>query len=230
MDPHYPYDAAGSEGNEWERYLAEVSLCDAAIGGLWDLVAERGLEDRTVVIVTADHGEGFGEHNTRYHQSTVYEELVHVPLIIVAAGASRRVVDDPVSLLDLGPTVIDLFGATTPGHHMGQSLVPYLQGRSPDLTRPIGGLTTLGKSNVYYLVADDETKVIVNEKFDTREIYDLEEDPEETDNLYDELSDEGEADVRALLAFYERHVADIETRTPSQASPKKPNAPRGAPL
>src|SRR5262249_20606833 len=128
MDAHYPYDAAGAEGAPFEAYLREVALCDAAIGRLIDALKTEHMWSRTALIVASDHGEAFGQHDTPYHGLTLYEELVRVPIVVRVPGDTRRTVDAPVSLIDVGPTILDLFRQRTPGAFMGQSLVPFLRG------------------------------------------------------------------------------------------------------
>lgn len=231
MDAHYPFDAAGSDGPAFTRYLGEFALLDAAIGHLWDSAERLGLLDRLVFIFTADHGEGLGKHNTPNHGITLYEELVRVPLAIRIPGVEPRVIDDMVSLLDLGPTLLDLLGLPTPGDYMGQSLVPYLRGASPTLTRPIAGVTENADKRVYFMMLSDREKVIWNRTTGTREIYDLASDPDEELNLYESLGDEGVAHFALLRAFFERHpffaaqneiaAAVARANDPSKPKPKR---------
>lgn len=118
-------------------------------------------------------------------------------------------VNDLVSLVDLGPTILDTFGLPTPGHFMGQSLVPYLEGREPSLTRPIIAETRLMR----VLVTPDRLKLIVDTRSKRRELYDLNVDPLELHNL---------ADDPALLAeplafmnkFFEVHTLDRDGYRP----------------
>ncbi|MBK8256942.1 MAG: sulfatase [Polyangiaceae bacterium] len=201
MDPHYPYNAAGTKGSAFDRYLREVALADKSIGALWDGVAERGLLDRTTFIVAADHGEAFGQHNTPYHTITVYEELIRVPLFVRIPGAAPRRVQDPVSLLDLGPTLLDLFGVSTPGSFLAESLTPYFRGQSPKLTRPIAAerIYTQG------LIVGNH-KVVIDREKGTEEIFDLTVDPEETNNLVESLGPQGEKELALLRAFFKTHA------------------------
>ena len=99
-----------------------------------------------------------------------------------AKNLPPRVVDEPVSLVDIGPTVLDLFGAETPASFMGQSLVPFLRGESPTLTRPILAETRMKRA----LVLRDGTKVMVDDRSRTLEVYDLAVDPGETQSLADD--------------------------------------------
>lgn len=182
MDPHSPYDSATRSGSAYERYVAEISRADAALARLIDALKQRGVWDRTILIVGADHGEGFNKHKIPFHNIGLYEEILHVPLIIRVPGGAPRIVEQPVSLIDLGPTILDLFGQPTPGAFMGQSLVPFLRGEAPTLTRPIVG-STLFKSNAFYSFPK---KVIVDRKKRVNELYDLSSDPDERDNQADE--------------------------------------------
>src|SRR5690606_37613960 len=100
-------------------------------------LVQEDIADRTVMVVFSDHGEAFGEHGLQEHSRSLYEIMVRVPLIIHVPGVAPRAVDASVSLIDLGPTVLDLAGVATPGRMMGESLVPFLRGEAPVLTRPI---------------------------------------------------------------------------------------------
>jgi hypothetical protein len=199
IDPHAPYDLGGKSGSARERYVREVALVDQAVGMLLDGLRAQELEDRAIVILTADHGEAFGEHNSQYHGSTVYEELVHVPLVIAGKNLKPRVVSQAVTLLDLGPTVLDLFGASTPGSFMGQSLVPLLAGENVTLTRPIF-LDSRGPYDG--MVFDDGIKLVVHNG--VPELYDLRTDPGELVNAYDSHDDAAKR-FGTLKSFREVH-------------------------
>jgi hypothetical protein len=206
MDPHYPYDAAGEFDDAWDGHLAELELCDREIGRLWDRLHQLGVSDRLVFIVSADHGEGFGQHNTPYHSNTVYEELVRVPLMVHVPNVRPRQVQAAVSLIDVGPTILDLFGLPTPPHYMGQSLVPFIAGDDPILTRPIAGTARVaGKRPIYYYWMPDGYKLIWNLKLGTREIYDLANDPAEEVNLFDADDEDSRERMDLLRRFFGAH-------------------------
>lgn len=200
LDPHAPYDRGGKTGTPYERYLAEVGVVSEQIRRFHREVRDAGLLARTTWIVTADHGEAFGEHETEYHATTLYEELLRVPLFIVAPGVAPRTVTEPVSLVDLGPTILDLMGQPAPGHFMGQSLVPFLRGERPSLSRPIVAEGRLKRAMVF----PDGMKVITDDRRGTIEAYDLRSDPKEERNLYEEGS-KVEGHVALLRAFFDAH-------------------------
>ncbi|MEM9382420.1 MAG: sulfatase [Planctomycetota bacterium] len=143
--------AFDAEELAWVRdvYLSEVRAMDAVVGELLDLVGPD-----VVVALAADHGEEFGERGSLHHSHTLYQELVHVPLVVRDAlrppggsaarstagstagapdgDAARRGtrIDDPVGLIDVAPTLLDLAGLPPLPHAAGRSLVPLLRGRS----------------------------------------------------------------------------------------------------
>ena len=123
-----------------DRYDEEIAFTDRHVGRLLAGLTARGLTDNLVVIVTSDHGEALDtkqDHGALNHSKHLYDELIHVPLMVKVPGAAPRQVTTPVSLVDVGPTVLDLYGLPTPASFLGQSLVPMLEGDDAPLTRPI---------------------------------------------------------------------------------------------
>jgi choline-sulfatase len=131
LDPHDLYEK--HDGIDWgkaprDRYDGEVTFTDQYVGKLLDFIATKRWASRTVVIVTSDHGEEFGEHNMTRHGFEVWETLTHVPLMIVAPGASARHIDALRSDVDLAPTILDLFHVPVDPAFEGQSLVGEVYG------------------------------------------------------------------------------------------------------
>jgi hypothetical protein len=180
IEPHAPYDLAGKKGSLLQRYVREIQLVDRQLARLRKHLEEKGLADRTYLIISADHGEGFGEHGTFNHARTAYEELVRVPLFLYVPGREGRLLDTPVSSMDIGPTILDLFGLPTPGFWMGQSLLPLAADRATSLERPI--VVDTGR-HIQAFCFDDGLKVIFSRTKHTTEAYDLKRDPGELVNL-----------------------------------------------
>jgi hypothetical protein len=200
LDPHAPYDLSKVKGSPRDRWLGELSMVDAQVGRLLKWLDASPLADRTAVVVMSDHGEAFGEHNTTQHSKTLYDELIRVPFLIRAPGVKPRVVQEPVSLVDLGPTVLDLMGQPTPAQFMGQSLVPFLRGKTIKLTRPILAEGRLKQA----LVLPDGMKVVVDNQNNNVELYNLTADPGELHNLAD--SELLKQPLAMLRRFFEVHT------------------------
>lgn len=203
IDPHAPYYRHGKKKppTEYEAYLGEVTFADLHLGRLMRAITELGLEERTVLIVTSDHGEAFGEHGLLRHNKPLYEVMVHVPMLVRVPGVSPKAIDAHVSLMDIGPTVLDLFGLSTPGNFMGESLVPLLAGEPPPPHRPI----FMERPTDMALLFADGIKVLLRTRPDSEEIYDVLRDPDEEEDLRESLGDEGDHRVALTRAYHAAH-------------------------
>ncbi len=105
-------------------YDGEVAAIDAELRRLFVALDARGILRHAIVVVTADHGEEFGEHGLFTHGTGLYREVIHVPLAIVADGIRHGVQTQAVSLVDVAPTVLDLAGVPPEPTFEGRSLVP----------------------------------------------------------------------------------------------------------
>jgi arylsulfatase A-like enzyme len=191
LEPHAPYSAGGKKGS-FNAYLREVAVVDKQIGRLRKFLKQKGLEDRTILIVAADHGEAFGEHGMSFHAKAIYEEFLRVPLLVDLPGVEARTVSTPVTLLDIGPTILDIFDLPVPPTFMGESLVPLIVGESRELSRPIAAESGRRMQALYL---KDGKKVILDVPRHSVEVYDLNLDPGELRNL----ADTGRADVHAAI-------------------------------
>ncbi len=110
-EPHYPYARhPGFAGVSDDPYDQEIAVVDAAIGRLLTALEHRGLQDNTIIVLTADHGEAFGEHGHYLHNEGVYEEDIRVPWILRVPGVQPRTVAAPVSTTALAATLHELLG------------------------------------------------------------------------------------------------------------------------
>ncbi len=168
-------------------YDGQIAAMDAALGELVEALKARGRWEKAVVIVTADHGEMLGEHDTVGHMGRMlYEPLVHVPLVVKLPGASRpRGRDDrPVQLVDVVPTVLAQAGAPMIAGVQGQALpavthdIRAEEDINPFLVSSYGAAYDRAVRVVY----DGSYKLITTSRGD-RMLFDLARDPGETDNL-----------------------------------------------
>lgn len=142
LDPHHTYEFH-REHSKWGRkardlYDGELHFTDHHVGELLDFIAKQPWAERTVIIVTADHGEGFGERNHFRHAYELWESLVRVPIIVHVPGVEPRKLDVRRGHVDLAPTIADLMGIEKPDPPFrGQSLVPEVFGEVKPEPRPV---------------------------------------------------------------------------------------------
>ena len=178
-----PHEAGGDAG----RYAHYVKALDASFGALLDALVARGLAERTMIIVTADHGEALGEHNHKGHSTSLYEEQARVPLLVRVPGAPGRDVREPVALIDINATLLAAAGADTRGID-GVNLWPVIARGDPPASRPV--FTELHRyySNKGVRTTDlkgvvlGDWKLIQDRMRGTEQLFHLGEDPAEGDN------------------------------------------------
>ena len=138
FDPHDAYlphegisEAFGTE-RKIDLYDGEIAYTDRHVGRLLEGLERLGLARDTVVVLTADHGEEFGEHGNHGHGYTLYQEVVRVPLLVRAPGLAPRRVDELVRSVDVLPTVLALAGVEPRRPIEGRSLLPLVAGGELD--------------------------------------------------------------------------------------------------
>jgi arylsulfatase A-like enzyme len=124
-NPHFNRDGvtAGQARFLSDRYDEDVRRVDDALGRLLADLEERGLLDHTIVVVTSDHGEEFGEHGQIGHERTLHREVLAIPLLVAAPGLAPAVVERPAGLADVVPTLLDLLGLEPGSELDGRSLL-----------------------------------------------------------------------------------------------------------
>ena len=201
FDPHQPYEPPEPFLSQYpgRPYEGEIAYADAALGKLLGLLKERGLEDRTAVVFTADHGESLGEHGETTHGYFAYNATLRVPLILALPGARPGRVEANVCHVDIFPTVCGVVGAKEPPGLQGRSLLPLVRGRKlPD--RPIFFEALTAYYNRGW--APLRGYILGQDKFmdsPIPEAYDLGKDFAELDNLA----------PRTDLANYQKTFADL---------------------
>ena len=144
FDPHHPHEPPAPYDQLFahELYDGEIAYADERFGALLQRLKQAGVYDRTLVILTSDHGEGRGEHQESTHSLLIYESTLRVPLIIKAPGGrSATRIPQRVSTIDVMPTVLDWLGLPIPEDIQGQSLARFLDPVEPVPTMGTGGQT-----------------------------------------------------------------------------------------
>ncbi len=197
-----------ADARELERlYDSEISFTDKHVGRILSRLRELGLDSRTLMVITADHGEEFLDHGRLGHTKTLYDEVIAVPLLVRWPGGAPGVVAEPVALLDVAPTILAVLGVDPD---------PGAEGRV--LPRP-GGVT--GDPDRIFFSATDRPVAkraaigagfkLIDDGDGNLELYALEDDPGERLNL---AAQGGEALERLTAA-----LEDFETRTDTPSNP-----------
>lgn len=198
FEPHEPYVAHPGHDfgpNELDKYDSEIAAADAGVGGM---VADfRAARPGSIVIVSADHGEAFGEHGARYHGTTVYEEQVRVPLIVSAPGLIKpRRIDRPVQLIDLLPTMVSAYAIPRPPRMRGLDLGSLLAGRDDP-----GEGVAFAEVEDMAMIARGPLRLICNRRTATCPLYDVSKDPFELTALVgDGRADRLRKEMAAVIA------------------------------
>ena len=208
---------AGTLGRLRQLYRAAIRGIDASIQEVLDGLAARDLRDRTSIIVAGDHGEEFQEHGHLAHYPKLYEELIHVPLIVDhPKGLSQRV-GRAVGLDTIAPTICAGMGVDSPPEFEGQSLDRAIQAGEPIAERPVVSVTVRGEKVTQQpiprrldegeLLASARTRkwtYIYHTDSGHRELYRRSVDPAERENVYAEF--EGTETVRRLHRAVSEHA------------------------
>jgi len=211
-------------------YDGEISYLDFRIGELLDYLRDLDILDNTVLIITSDHGENFGEHHLVEHVLSVYDTVLHVPLIIRYPGLAEAGlrVEEQVQLIDIFPTILDIVGINWSGEEQlqGQSLVKDVEQPGSQFAiaeyalhyGAFGFLRWYGDIDVYRwahrlkTIRTDEFKYIWSSNGQD-ELYNIREDPGELNNLI-EVEPEKAAELKALLKEW---LNSFETYRPGAA-------------
>lgn len=182
-----------------QAYLANVAFCDAMLGKLLESLEAGPNAPNTVVVFTSDHGWYLGEKKM-WHKGKLWEETTRVPLTVYAPGLTKEdtVSAEPVSLVDLYPTLCDLVKVAKPDHLDGSSFLPLLKDPKAQSTRP--AITIMGGGNKASYAARDQRWRYIRYHDGSEELYDHESDPNEWNNVADK-SENGPIKTE-LAAFF----------------------------
>lgn len=220
-----------------ELYQAEIAAFDSYFGEFVAALKREGLYDNSLIIVTSDHGEEFFEHGGWAHAHSLYQELLHVPLLIKFPHGRHggRRLGQPVGLVDVLPTVLGFLGISCPAGRLdGTDLMPLIRGRRQDGERALAATMSRGRYYEHFplrvAVVQGRYKLIYNEPFTapglqafarfappplpgTYELFDLAADPGETRNLAGSLPKQREK-MLPLLFRIRRQIGETTGAKP----------------
>jgi choline-sulfatase len=162
-----------------DRYDAEVTFVDRSLGKLLDFIAKQPWAARTAIVVTADHGEAFGEHQQYLHGFELWENLVRIPLFVHAPSLAARRIATPRSAVDLAPTILALFGLESPPQFAGKSLVDDWAAAPPPARDIVIDLPVTSDNDKRRALVHGDLKIIAFGSHPTFRMFDLAADPEE---------------------------------------------------
>ena len=186
------------------HYYAKITTVDEQLGQIVEALEGRGLLENSLLIFCSDHGELLGDHTLAY-KWLMYDPIVHIPLIVRDSrheDSAGQEVQDLVSLMDLGPTILVAAGIEAPSYLEGRSLMPYLEGTDASVAPREW---VFCEDNYQVMMRGERYKLVYYIGQEAGELYDLERDPHELWNLWDsseymELKDQ-------LLAYLLRWLA-----------------------
>lgn len=170
-------------------YLAHVREVDEYVRMLFEIFDKHNLLEESTVIITSDHGDEFGEHSSLSHDGKMYSELIDCPLLIYnQANSDNQICEKLVSGIDIPPTILSLFGLDNDTNFQGQPLLPaenYVE--KGCFGECIGKLSRKVKDTdkPTYFYREGDLKVIYRQEEDQWQMYDLDSDPQERNNIID---------------------------------------------
>ena len=224
FEPHEPYDRHDGfsfGASDIDRYDSEIAYTDAAVGRL--VAAVRKRQPNTIIVVAADHGEEFDEHGGRYHGSTLYDEQLRVPLIISVPGIPAHVVEGPVEMLDIAPTLLNLLDIPVPVRMRGTDLGPWIGVPAAASSRLPPAFAEVEDKRMVVAGTD---KLLCDLHWGSCAYYDLAADPREQHNLAEARPDRA-AGLRAILDdWLDGHVRFEPLLAKGASNPKGGPLPR----
>jgi arylsulfatase A-like enzyme len=224
------YAGRGNQlGQSPDAYDANLRWADWGVGEVVRLLRKRGLLDNTLLIVTSDHGEAFGEHGYAFHALAVYDELVHIPLVMRSPGKQRLVgqVTAVTQTVDLLPTICDLYQAPYPKEVQGRSLLPLLDGER-SAVHDYAFAVARGTKGSWpsYLVRDAHWSLVLYRGGTLRALYDMPRDPAQTRNVIAEHPEAAAQLVAAFRTFARTQKQPLDEFLSPQAAAAQPEPPR----
>jgi arylsulfatase A-like enzyme len=210
-----------------EMYDAEIRQLDELLGRFFEWLEDEGLADDTLFVITSDHGEEFQEHGSVLHGRTHYQEVLRIPLLVRGPGIpAGKVVDSPVHGVDVTPTILAALGVPSSVPRDGLDLSPAWSGGAlpervfyaeADHNNKVEGEFVY---DIKKMVRRGSTKFLLDTHTQAVELYDLDGDPEERDDLSGQRPERVQ-ELRALLEEYLRGTVESEQAAPPSEEDKR---------
>lgn len=224
-DPHTPYDPPEPFKSQYENqpfgsYDGEIAYVDFLIGKVLDSLREKKLLDKTIIVIVGDHGESLGEHHESAHGFFIYDATVSVPMIIRLPSASLKgkTIASQVQNVDIMPTLCEILDLPISENVQGESLLPLITGRKMKKERPAYSETYYPR----YHYGWSDLKSLRTSKYKyilapRPELYDLDLDPHEQENIYEQNRPLAEKFAQELKALEEKIAQEgIEDKGPQK--------------
>jgi arylsulfatase A-like enzyme len=199
---------------------------DWAVGEVERLLRDAGLLGNTLLLITADHGEAFAEHGYRGHTFSAFDESIHVPLLMRLPGQrpASGCVSGLTQVVDLLPTVLDLFGVEYPvGETQGRSLLPLLSGDVDEVNRYV--FARAGGEPPSYIVRSPDHMLLLYRGGRLRALYDLGADPRQIRNVIDDQPERAAELMEVFRTFALSQAAPpMDFIDPDAPPPQLPDA------
>lgn len=228
-----PLGAAGGDFHDttteagWRKlraqYFANITLVDRQLAKVFAALVDSGMWDNTVIVFTSEHGEMAGDHGMLEKRS-LYEQSARVPLLmrIPEMGNGQKHIAGSFGHVDLAPTLLELMGAEIPAHLQGRSILPVLRGEETLEERPAFvqwngmGDRNLGRPSINRMVSVPWRSVVTGDRWklnlstgDQCELYDLNSDPDEMENLFDRPEHKDRIrEMAAMIRTWQQETGD----------------------
>jgi arylsulfatase A-like enzyme len=232
MDPHDEYkkhpESPDFGNKNRDRYDSEVWYTDYWLGKVFEFAKSQPFWNDTAIIITADHGESFGEHGMYKHAFELWDNLLRVPLIVHAPGAEPRHIEEARTAIDIAPTIMDLMGQPPLEGFQGKSLVPEIYGAKAEPRESIALELAEDTNNPpRRAIVQADYKLIEFGPKGPKKLFDLKDDPGELTDL----SKKEPEKMAEMVALFDKTFDAIPSIEPyggmKLSTGKTANGPRG---
>jgi choline-sulfatase len=188
LDPHEAYlpsiHSSRFSNSETPHYDGEIAYTDLHLGTLFQYLKDQNLYERTLIVITADHGEEFSDHGDRFHGKHLYTESIHTPMIINYPHLPERRVKLPVGSVDMAPTVLSFLDITPRNPLDGTDLLPLIYHGDATRLHPVFSMVPSSQYRKYGVIFGP-WKLVFTRNQQTFELFNIDTDPDETQNQID---------------------------------------------